>query len=72
MNAREGTVSSFDAPRGLGVVTDDEGHDYPFHCTAIVDGTRTIDPGTRVHFEIAPGLGRWEATALEPAAAKSA
>jgi cold shock CspA family protein len=62
-----GTVSSFDAPRGVGVVVDEEGTEYPFHCTAIADGTRTIEAGTRVHFEIAPGLGRWEAAALVPA-----
>ena len=63
---REGKVVSFDAPRGLGVVVDDAGTDFPFHCTAIADGTRTIEPGTRVRFEVAPGLGRWEAAALEP------
>jgi cold shock CspA family protein len=62
----EGTVSSFDEPRGLGTVAGDEGTDYPFHCTAIDDGTRAIEPGTRVRFEISAGLGRWEAAALEP------
>ena len=66
MTAHEGKVVSFDAPRGLGVVVDDDGTDFPFHCTAIADGTRTIEPGTRVRFEVAPGLGRWEAAALEP------
>jgi CspA family cold shock protein len=65
VSAREGKVVSFDAPRGLGVVVDNDGSDFPFHCTAIADGTRTIEPGTRVRFEIAPGLGRWEAAALE-------
>lgn len=62
----EGTVRSFDAPRGLGIVADDTGTDYPFHCTAITDGTRTIEPGTRVRFEVTPGLGRWEAATVEP------
>jgi cold shock CspA family protein len=66
VTAHEGTVVSFDAPRGLGVVVDDAGTDFPFHCTAIADGTRTIEPGTRVRFHIAPGLGRWEAATLEP------
>jgi CspA family cold shock protein len=66
VSTHEGKVISFDAPRGLGVVVDDEGADFPFHCTAIADGTRTIEPGTRVRFEIAPGLGGWEAAALEP------
>jgi cold shock CspA family protein len=66
VTTHEGTVRSFDAPRGLGVVVDDGGTDYPFHCTAIADGTRTIAPGTRVRFEVSPGLGQWEAAALEP------
>ena len=61
-----GTVSSFDEPRGLGTI-ESEGTDYPFHCTAIVDGTRTIDVGTAVTFEVrAAGMGRWEATQVEP------
>ena len=66
MTTREGKVLSFDASRGLGVVVDDEGVDYPFHCTAITDGSRAIEPGTRVRFEIAPGLGTWEAAELAP------
>jgi CspA family cold shock protein len=66
VTTHEGTVVSFDAPRGLGVVVDDEGADFPFHCTAVADGTRTIEPGTRVRFDVAPGLGRWEAASLEP------
>ena len=66
MTSREGEVRSFDAPRGTGVVVDEAGTEYPFHCTAIADGTREIAPGTRVKFEISPGLGRWEAAALEP------
>jgi cold shock CspA family protein len=67
VNTLEGTVSSFDAPRGVGVVVDSKGVEYPFHCTAIADGTRTIEPGTRVTFEVRPGLGRWEAALLQPA-----
>jgi cold shock CspA family protein len=63
----EGTVSSFDEPRGVGIVAGDDGTDYPFHCTAIADGSRTIEPGTRVRFEISAGLGHWEAALLEPA-----
>jgi cold shock CspA family protein len=66
VTGHEGEVRSFDAPRGVGVVVDDAGTEYPFHCTAIADGTREIAPGTRVKFEVTPGLGRWEAAALEP------
>jgi cold shock CspA family protein len=62
-----GVVESFDDPRGLGVVRSDLGVDYPFHCTAVADGTRTIEAGTPVAFRVAPGRsGRWEATDLVP------
>ena len=65
-----GTVSSFSEDRGLGEITADDATVYPFHCTVIADGTRTIAVGTRVEFEIVPGpLGRWEASAIKPAPA---
>lgn len=61
-----GVVSSFDEPRGLGTVKSSTGEELPFHCTAIVDGTRTISVGERVRFQVVPGrLGRWEAARLE-------
>jgi cold shock CspA family protein len=60
-----GTVSRFDAGRGLGVIESDDGTTYPFHSTVIVDGTRTIPVGVTVEFEVIPGhLGRWEAAAV--------
>jgi cold shock CspA family protein len=60
-----GTVTAFDAKAGLGEITGDDGAVYAFHCTAIADGTRTIDVGTAVGFTIAAGhLGRFEATAI--------
>lgn len=59
-----GTVASFDEARGLGEV-EAEGVRYPFHCTAILDGTRTIAVGREVTFALRPaGLGRWEASAI--------
>lgn len=65
---RTGTVTAFDDPRGLGEVTDEDGRVLPFHCTAIADGSRTIEVGTAVRFEVRAGLpGRWEAAAIEPA-----
>jgi cold shock CspA family protein len=61
----QGRVAEFDEARGLGVV-DAGGVTYPFHCTALVDGTRTIEVGTEVTFGLRPGgMGRWEATAIE-------
>ena len=45
----------------------DDGTVYPFHCTVIADGTRTIAVGAAVEFEVVPGhLGRWEAAAVRP------
>ena len=62
------TVTSFDDPRGIGVVTTDDGRVLPFHCTAIADGSRTIAEGASVVVEVGPGLpGQWEASTLRPA-----
>ncbi len=70
-----GVVSAFDEARGLGTVTggvrdeenegavDGDGRTWTFHCTAIADGSRTIEVGARVAFDVVPGhLGRMEAT----------
>jgi len=68
---RTGRVETFDDARGIGSVAADDGSSYPFHCTAIADGTRTIAVGTPVAFTLAPGhLGRVEArtvSVLRPA-----
>ena len=62
-----GEVEEFDEPKGYGTVRADDGTEYFFHCTAIADGSRTIDEGARVEFEVVPGrLGRWEAADLRP------
>ena len=45
-----GTVTQFDAHVGLGIITATDGRDFPFHCTQISDGTRTIAIGTAVDF----------------------
>lgn len=59
-------VVAFDEARGLGTI-EAGGVPFPFHCTAVADGTRTIDVGTAVVFEVRPGgLGRWEAAAITP------
>jgi cold shock CspA family protein len=61
----QGRISAFDEPRGLGTI-DADGVTYPFHCTALLDGTRTIDLDAPVTFEVrAAGMGRWEATRIE-------
>jgi cold shock CspA family protein len=59
-----GFVKTFDEPRGLGTIESGDA-DYPFHCTALLDGTRTVEVGTTVTFEVRPaGMGRWEATQI--------
>lgn len=69
MDQATGTVTSFDDDAGYGIVTDDAGRGWFFHCTAVADGTRTITEGVTVTFELVPGhLGRWEAAELRPGA----
>ena len=66
MTRRRGTVGAFDERRGIGEIVADDGTVVPFHCTVIADGSRRIDPGTAVEFDVVPGLlGRWEAAAVE-------
>jgi cold shock CspA family protein len=61
-----GVVEEFDEQRGLGTILADDGDAVPFHCTAIADGSRTVEAGRRVQFRVTPGLsGRWEATRVE-------
>jgi len=63
-----GTVAVFDDRKGFGAVRDDAtGEEHFFHCTAIADGTRTIEVGAVVTFDIVPGRnGQWEARAIKP------
>jgi cold shock CspA family protein len=69
LGVRRGTVVEFDDPRGLGVVRADDGVEYPFHCTAMADGSRTISVGTDVSFRVVAGrVGRWEAGGLAASA----
>lgn len=65
MPAARGHVTSFDDRRGYGVIAADDGRALFFHCTAIADGTRSIELGASVAFDVTPGhLGRWEAGAI--------
>ena len=62
-----GEVVGFDEDGGYGTVRADGGATYFFHCTAVADGTRTIEVGTAVRFEVVPGRrGRWEGAELTP------
>ena len=66
-----GTVVEFDSERGYGAVSSESPEEGAeplfFHCTAIADGTRTIEVGTKVTYQVVPGhQGRWEAKDLRP------
>ncbi len=62
-----GVVVAFDEHAGYGTVRSDDGRELFFHCTAIADGSRTIDEGAAVRFDVVPGHhGRWEAANLVP------
>ena len=62
-----GEVVAFDEHAGLGTVRGDDGRELGFHCTAIADGSRRIEVGARVAYEVVPGhLCRYEAAHLRP------
>ena len=62
-----GVVTEFDDAAGLGTITAEGGETYRFHCTAISDGSRTIEPQTRVDFELRPARhGTYEARDITP------
>jgi CspA family cold shock protein len=61
-SGRRGVVSVFDESVGLGTIVGDDRVEYSFHCIEIADGTRTIEPGTDVSFDLLAKLGHWEAS----------
>ncbi len=62
-----GRVAQFDEPRGIGVVETTDGRQYPFHCTAITDGSRSVAEATTVVLTVRAGrLGRLEASSVRP------
>jgi hypothetical protein len=40
--------------------------EHPFHCIEIADGSRAIDIGTEVSFDLLAKFGRWEAANIRP------
>ena len=61
----QGVVVEFDDPKGYGTIRAEDGSEYFFHCTRIADGTRSIDEGTQVTFDLVPGhRGRYEAASV--------
>jgi hypothetical protein len=62
-----GRIAAFDDHVGRGEIEARGGMRFPFHCTAIADGTRTIALDTAVKFRLVPGpLGALEATKITP------
>ena len=59
-----GVVASFDADVGLGVIIDDDGRRWPFHCIEIADGSRDIAVGALVRYGHRYKLGRVEAAQI--------
>ena len=50
-----GKVKWFDAAKGFGFLSQEDGPDVYVHADALPDGTTTIKPGTRVEFGVAQG-----------------
>ena len=64
-DTRIGRVLTFDDQVGAGTVRgDDVGETWFFHCTRIADGSRTINVGAAVTFEVVPGPTGLEAVAI--------
>ena len=59
-----GRVTDFDDHVGLGHVEADNGAVHLFHCVEIADGTRTIDVGADVEFDVLVKFGHDEAANL--------
>jgi hypothetical protein len=59
----DAVVVQFDEARGDGVLRDGRGREFYFHCVALADGSRVVDPGATVSARRTVGLrGRDEAT----------
>lgn len=56
-----GVVAVYESDSGLGIA-ESAGDRWLFHCTSIVGGSRSIEAGTDISFEVGPGgPGRFEA-----------
>jgi len=57
----EGVVAEYDDHAGFGEI-EAGGRRYWFHCTSLLDGSRSTRQGQSVTFGVVPGpTGRWEA-----------
>ena len=62
-----GTVVEYDEHAGFGWLEAHDGRRLWFHCTQIADGTRTIEVGAKVHYDVVPGhRGLMQAVRISP------
>ena len=60
---RTGKVKWFNEIKGIGVIRDADGGDYPVHFSGIVDdGFRTLSEGEAVEFDVTAGVSGERAT----------
>ena len=53
---QQGTVKWFNAKKGFGFISDDEGNDVFVHFSALqMDGFKVLDEGDEVEFEVIDG-----------------
>ncbi|WP_167958225.1 cold-shock protein [Anaerosporobacter faecicola] len=53
---KNGTVKWFNASKGFGFITDEEGKDVFVHFSALqMDGFKVLDEGDKVEFEVVDG-----------------
>jgi CspA family cold shock protein len=65
-----GKVKWYDAEKGFGFISDDDGGDVFLHANALPEGVGTLKGGTRVEFSVAEGRRGTQAlqlSLLEPA-----
>ena len=63
----QGTVKWFNAEKGYGFISREDGDDVFVHFSAIQgEGYRTLDEGQRVEFDVGPGRKGEEAQNVRP------
>ncbi len=61
-----GLVVAFDERVALGYVESEDGSKYMFHCVSLIDGSRSVDIGQNVIFDVTAGhRGIYEATRIK-------